>query len=323
MDELLARRGRLVSQPFRLLALPLALIMLAACGGDSGNPTGPGNPGNGSNGSTSPSTPASAPPVVLVGAGDIAMCDANLTNAFATATLLGGIPDGRIFTAGDNVQDTGSANDYATCFDPSWGRYRSRIFPSPGNHDYQTNNGAPYYGYFGAAAGPPGFGAYSYEYGAWHVIVLNSNVSMKPGSAQAEWLAADLEADASVCTVAYWHHPLFSSGTSGNNSFVRDAWTLLYNHGVDIVLNGHDHLYERFAPQDPAGRSDPARGIREFIVGTGGAYLTGVVRLQPNSEAQGKAWGVLKLTLKGTAYDWEFVGVPGGHFSDAGSAACH
>lgn len=320
MDELV-RTPRLVS----LLssgALILAAIAFAACGGDSTNPSGPSNPRPDNGGSTSPATPPAGPTVVLAGAGDIAMCDANLTNAFATASLLGAI-DGRIFTAGDNTQDAGSMNEFTNCFGPSWGRHRSRIFPSPGNHDYQTANGAAYHGYFGDAAGAAGEGYYSYTWGAWHIVALNSNVSMKSGSPQAEWLRADLDSSESACILAYWHHPLFTSGPNGNNAAVRDAWSILYDHGAEIVVNGHDHLYERFAPQDPQGRPNPVTGIRQFTVGTGGAYLTKVARLQANSEAQGVTWGVLKLTLRPAGYDWEFVAVPGGRFSDSGTAPCH
>jgi acid phosphatase type 7 len=323
MDKLV-RTSQLVFKPLQSIVLPVVVALLTACGDQSTNPTGPTNPSSGSGGSTSPATPnpSGAPPVVLVGAGDIAMCDSNLTNAFATASLLGAI-DGRIFTAGDNTQNTGSMDEFVNCFGPSWGRYRSRISPSPGNHDYQTASGAAYYSYFGAAAGPAGLGYYSYTWGAWHVISLNSNVSMKPGSAQANWMRADLEESEAECTLAYWHHPLFTSGPNGNNTAVRDAWTILYEHGAELVLNGHDHIYERFAPQDPSGRLDLARGIRQFTVGTGGAYLTKVERLQANSEVQGIGWGVLRLTLREAGYDWEFVPVPGGRFLDAGSASCH
>jgi acid phosphatase type 7 len=322
MDKL-ARTRRLVFEPLRLFALPIALVLLTACGGESTSPTGPTNGTADAGGSTTPATPNSGePPVVLAGAGDIALCGSNLTNAFATASLLDGI-EGRIFTAGDNTQATGSSDDLINCYGPTWGRHRSRTFPSPGNHDVATANGAPYYSYFGANAGPAGLGYYSYTHGAWHVIALNSNLSMRSGSPQANWLKADLEDSDAACTLAYWHHPLFSSGPNGNTSAVRDAWTILYDHGVELVLNGHDHLYERFAPQDASGRLDLARGIRQFTVGTGGAYLSKVERLQANSELQASTWGVLKLTLRNSGYDWQFLAVPGARFTDIGSAPCH
>jgi len=162
-----------------------------------------------------------------------------------------------------------------------------------------------------------------YDLGAWHIISLNGNVSMKPGSAQANWLRQDLESSQARCTLAYWHQPLFSSSTNGNNAASRDAWQILYEFGAEVVLNGHDHLFERFAPQDPSGRLDLANGIRQFTVGTGGCFLYNVVRLQPNSEMQASVHGVLKLTLRAGAYDWQFVPIAGTSFSDVGTGSCH
>jgi predicted phosphodiesterase len=183
----------------------------------------------------------------------------------------------------------------------------SQTIVVPGNHDVATAGGAPYYNYFGANAGPPGSGYYSYDYGAWHIVALHSTISMKSGPAQANWLQEDLDASDTACTLAYWHHPLFTSGPNGNNTAVRDAWSILFDHGVEVVVNGHDHIYERFAPQDAIGRPNADIGIRQFTVGTGGAYLTKVERIQANSEVQHIAWGVLKLTLRSAGYDWEFV----------------
>jgi len=321
MDEL-ARTRRLVFRPLSSLACPLALALLAACGGHSSSPTHPTTAPPDGGGPTSPATPNPAATAVLVGAGDIAMCGPNLANAFVTAGLLDAI-DGRVFTTGDNTQATGSMDDLVNCYGPTWGRHRSRTSPSPGNHDVETAGGAPYYAYFGPNAGLAGLGYYSYTAGSWHVLSLNSTVSMKSGSAQADWLEAELDANVVPCTLAYWHHPLFSSGPNGNHAAVRDAWTILHRHGVELVLNGHDHVYERFAPQDGWGRLDLARGIRQFTVGTGGAFLSKVERLQANSEAQASAFGVLKLTLRDGAYDWQFVAVPGSRFTDSGSAPCH
>ncbi|MFB3855627.1 MAG: metallophosphoesterase [Vicinamibacterales bacterium] len=262
-------------------------------------------------------------PATLVGAGDVAMCGAHLQGAEATARLLDGIP-GTVFTAGDNTQTSGTADEFDGCFGPTWGRHKSRIRPSPGNHDYGTPGAGPYFDYFGANAGPAGLGYYSYDLGAWHIVSLNSNVSTSAGSPQVAWLRADLEASRGrACTAAYWHHPLVSSGTNGGSAHVRELWNVLYDYGVEIVMNGHDHMYERYAPQDPWGRPDPAKGIRQFVVGTGGIYLYGVERPQPNTEAQASVHGVLKLTLRPDGYDWEFISVPGAGFSDRGSAGCH
>lgn len=319
MDEfrppLLPVRG-----PLRVI-LAVGMAALIACGEMPASPTAPSAPA--SEAPPSPPTPPPAPgPAVLVGAGDIALCGPDLANAEATARLLDGI-GGTIFTAGDNTQASGSAEDFRDCFGPTWGRHKERIRPAPGNHDYGTPNARPYFDYFGEAAGPGGVGYYSYELGGWHVIALDSNVSMKPGSPQHTWLRQDLQASRSACTAAYWHHPLVSSGPNGGSASVRDAWELLYEFGAELVMNGHDHLFERFAPQDPAGRLDPARGIRQFTTGTGGCFLYGVSRLHPNSEVQGIAHGVLKLTLREGGYDWQFVGVPGSGFGDRGSGACH
>jgi 3',5'-cyclic AMP phosphodiesterase CpdA len=259
---------------------------------------------------------------VLVGAGDIALCGGDLANAEATSRLLDGI-GGTVFTAGDNTQTAGTAQEFRDCYEPTWGRHKARTRPAPGNHDYQTANGAPYFEYFGQAAGPAGLGYYSYNVGAWHIVSLNGNVPMNSGSAQSAWLRQDLEANRTACTLAYWHQPLFSSSTNGNTPASRDAWKVLYEFGAEIVINGHDHLFERFAPQDPSGRLDVANGIRQFTVGTGGVYLYKVVHLQPNSEVQASAHGVLKLTLHANGYDWQFVPVAGGSFSDIGSGSCH
>jgi hypothetical protein len=259
---------------------------------------------------------------VLVGAGDIALCGSNLANAEATSRLLDGIP-GTVFTTGDNTQTSGTAEEFRDCYSPTWGRHRSRTRPTPGNHDYGSANGAAYYEYFGDAAGPAGRGYYSYDLGGWHIVSLNGNASMSEGSAQANWLRQDLEANRSACTLAYWHQPLFSSSRNGSDSRSRYIWQLLYDHGAEVVMNGHDHLFERFAPQDPSGRRDDARGIRQFTVGTGGCYLYEVQRLQPNSEVQGFSHGVMKLTLRANSYDWQFVPVAGSGFSDSGSGTCH
>jgi hypothetical protein len=185
------------------------------------------------------------------------------------------------------------------------------------------SGGMPYFEYFGASAGPWGAGYYSYGVGPWNVISLNSEVSSGPGSAQAMWLRSELSRNRAVCTAVYWHRPLFSSGRHGDNTDMRELWRTLYEFDVDLVINGHDHTYERFAPQDPDGRFDPARGIREFVVGTGGASHYSFPRVHANSEVRGAAWGVAMFTLRGGGYEWEFVPVDGQTFRDSGSASCH
>ena len=188
---------------------------------------------------------------------------------------------------------------------------KQRTRPAPGNHDYETQQGAPYYAYFGENAGPSGRGYYSYHAGAWLVLSLNSNIPATADSPQAAWVRATLASNPTPCTLAYWHHPLFSSGPNGNHAVMRDIWRILQEAGADVVLSGHDHLYERFAPQDAIGRSDPRRGLREFVVGTGGAHLYAPRVRQPNSEVIASIHGVLKLTLKPTSYEWQFVPIPG------------
>lgn len=260
--------------------------------------------------------------VILVGAGDIADCDWDGDEQ--TARLLDSIP-GTVFTAGDNAYGSGTAAQFTRCYGPTWGRHRARTRPAPGNHDYETNNGGPYFVYFGAQAGEPGRGYYSYDLGAWHVISLNSNIRMRAGSAQERWLRADLAATRARCVLAYWHHPRFSSSTGhGNDPSAQPLWQALYDFGAEIVLGGHDHDYERFAPQTPDGRADSERGIREFVVGTGGAERYSFGSPQPNSEVRnGDTWGVLKLTLMPDGYRWQFVPVVGKTFSDSGSGRCH
>jgi hypothetical protein len=260
------------------------------------------------------------PSVVLVGAGDIADCKS--PGAEATAKLLDGIA-GTVFTTGDNAYPAGSAEAFQRCYGPTWGRHKGRTRPSPGNHDYNTANGAPYFDYFGANAGAAGQGYYSYDLGAWHVVSLNSEIDMSSGSPQGQWLRGDLSENPRRCTVAYFHKPLFSSGPNGGTEGVRHLWRTLYEFGVDVILTGHDHLYERFAPQDPDGRFDSARGIRQFTLGTGGAERYEGHSRKLNSETLGGDWGVLALTLERDSYRWEFIPVAGASLRDSGSAACH
>ena len=256
---------------------------------------------------------------VFVGAADIVRCDK--AESAATATLLDGIP-GTVFTAGDNVYPQATADLLVGCYEPTWGRHKWRTYPAPGNHEWEVGAGGPYFSYFGSAAGPSGLGYYSFAVGSWHVISLNSNIAANAGSPQYEWLKADLAEWPALCTAVIWHHPLFSSGTNGNSSRMRDAWRLLTQAGAELVISGHDHTYERFAPQDADARPTP-RGMRAFVLGTGGNSLYGRGSSQANSEVfENRTWGVLKLTLKSGSYDWEFVPIAGQSFRDAGSSAC-
>jgi hypothetical protein len=268
-------------------------------------------------------------PAVLVGAGDVASCR-EITGAEATAKLLDAIP-GTVFIPGDLACPDGTPEEFANCFEPTWGRHKARTRPSTGNHDYHTKGAAPYFAYWGDAAGDPSKGYYSYELGTWHVVVLNSNCAeiggCDIGSPQERWLRADLAAHPSACTVAYWHHPLFSSGAKASHARhpeVRPLWQALYDAGAELVLNGHEHNYERFAAQDPNGEPDPEHGIRQIVAGTGGRNLDPLPDPQPNSEVrEDSTFGVLKVTLKAKGYDWEFVPVAGKSFTDSGSGTCH
>lgn len=271
-----------------------------------------------------PSTPSTGDSVILA-AGDIASCDGDGDEA--TALLLDSLA-GAVITLGDNVYDGGSSAEYADCYEPSWGRHKARTRPSPGNHDYHTEAAAGYYGYFGAAAGDPAQGYYSYDAGAWHVIAINSNCAAiggcGAGSAQEQWLRADLAAHPAACTLAYWHHPRFSSGSvHGDDSIMQPIWQALYDFDADLVLNGHEHNYERFAPQSPTGAADATSGIVEIVVGTGGRGHYGFGSPKPNSLVRNSdAYGVLKLTLHENSYDFQFVPEAGKTFTDAGSGDC-
>ena len=261
---------------------------------------------------------------VLVGAGDIARCD--IPGDEATAKLLDNI-SGTVYTLGDNAYPEGTDSQFRDCYGPTWGRHKARTRPSIGNHEYYGPEGAqPYYDYFGISAGPRGKGYYSYNRGSWHIVVLNSmcsKVSCAAGSAQVTWLKADLAAHPNKCTLAYFHHPRFSSGGS-NHSTVAPFWKALYEARAEVVLSGHHHLYERFAPQNPSGVADSARGIRQFIVGTGGNGLHRLISIKPNSQVRNTTTlGVLKLTLHSSSYEWKFVPIAGKTFTDSGTKMCH
>ncbi len=268
---------------------------------------------------------------VLVGAGNIADCSggAGSTGYEDTADLLDGIA-GTVFVVGDNAYPNRTYAEFENCYGPSWGRHKARTYPSPGNVEYHdTASASGYFDYFGAAAGDPTKGYYSYDLGEWHVVVLNSECGNVGGceddSPMLRWLKEDLAANPQPCTLAYWHHPLFSSGYEGDQDWMKPTWEALYAANADVVVNGHDPIYERFGPQDPNGVADSERGIREFVVGTGGVQLFHPLgKIKPNSKVLNyHTYGVLKLSLRSTGYDWEFVPVEGETFTDSGSARCH
>jgi alkaline phosphatase len=269
--------------------------------------------------------------VTLVGAGDIASC--HYTRDSKTAKLVGSIP-GTVFTLGDNAYHDGTAWQYSHCYDPTWGKYKKRTRPTVGNHDYRTAGAEPYFDYFGWRAGNPGKGYYSYDKGSWHIVALNSNCDKVGGcgrlSAQGHWLRNDLADHPARCTLAYFHHPLFVS-TGSATPEVRPFWKILYRHNADVILSGHAHYYERFAPQSPDGTRNRDRGIREFVAGTGGQKPLDPMRSPraPNSQvdsekAPGKtAYGVLRLNLYAGGYAWKFRPVEGETFTDSGTEECH
>lgn len=261
-----------------------------------------------------------AEPVVVLAAGDIAYC--GRTGDEQTAAILDANPVGTVLALGDLAYEDGTAQQFADCYGPSWGRHKARTRPVPGNHDYHTSGAAPYFAYFGAAAGEPGKGYYSYNLGSWHVVALNSEISMSSSSAQVAWLKADLAANPAACTLAYWHKARWSSGYHGSSTSSNALVQALYDAGADVLLVGHDHDYERFAPQNPSSQLDTARGIRQFTVGTGGR-LVALKTTAPNSEARSdQALGVLKLELHDGNYSWQFLPAAGATFTDSGSAAC-
>ena len=269
----------------------------------------------------------------IYAAGDIARCahpDPQWSGAAATATLveqrLAGDPDAAVLTLGDHTYPNGAAREFADCYAPTWGRFRERTWPTPGNHEYHTDNGSPYFAYFGERAGR---GYYSLRLGSWLVISLNSNLTGGEHAAQLEWLRVELGRAPGRCTLAFWHHPAYSSGGHRQKGKLQDAWQILFDAGAELVLSGHDHDYERFAPQDAQGRMDRARGIRQFVVGTGGAYATPFLRFPPNSEVREASFdGVLQLRLLDGAYEWTFLPaapekVPAGAVMDHGRTECH
>lgn len=279
--------------------------------------------------------------VVMYAAGDIADCNkkpAPETVAMKTAEIilqgLNAQANAVVLTLGDNTYPIGHPDEYAECYEPTWGKFKTRTLPTPGNHDYGVPLAYGYYEYFDELAGPDQRGYYVKRLGNWHVFSLNSNVYGADMRKQLDWLRQQLNQLAaankastpkkSQCILAAWHHPVFSSGGHGNIDTMREAWQLLAKAKADLVLSAHDHDYERFAPLNSEGERDDKNGIRSFVVGTGGARLTPMFFAKATTEVRSnKTNGVLKLTLHPTSYDWEFIPIEGESFTDKGQATCH
>ena len=321
-------RKRSAERPAALVSLWLVAILtawsLAACSVGPKNRAGQTAAG--------PRKEAAVEPYVLVGAGDIAGCR-SLAGAAETAELIEKIP-GAVFAAGDLAYERGTAQEFKNCYDPTWGRFRDRTWPTPGNREYATPAGSAYFAYWGERAGSAERGYYSFDLGRWHVIALNTNCKApgvggcEAGSAEEKWLRQDLEDHGRSCMVAFGHHALYSSGVFKSHAVhleLRDLWRDLYVAHADLVLAGHEHSYERFAPQDPDGHLDAAEGIREFVIGTGGRSHSPLGSPMPNSEVRDNdTFGVLKLTLWPDRYTWEFIPVRGSEgFHDSGEGSCH
>ena len=315
--------GFVFGTKYLLLAAPAGVPVAVAAPGAVTLPNGSGSGSGGGPGN------------VIYAAGDIACAPGDAVTSTKcrqkqTSDIIVREGAARVLALGDLQYNSASLANLRGSYDRSWGRFKSITSPAIGNHE---GGGSGYYDYFngsGAASGPAGDrskGYYSYDVGSWHLIALNSNcarVACSAGSAQVQWLRADLAAHPQVCTLAYWHHPRFSSGHDGDGTFMQDIWKTLYDANADLVLVGHSHNYERFAPMNGSGGLDRVRGMREFVIGTGGAFFTGVSSARPNSEVrQNTTYGVLKLVLHPTSYDWRFVPESGRTFSDTGSQACH
>jgi hypothetical protein len=320
----------------RLVRLTVALglgVAVLSCGGGSSSPSSP-QPAP-----TATPTPAPAGPVVAV-AGDISCGPGNTPSVgtcrqFDTSELIVAMNPSLVIAAGDIQYDDGRYEDYLRHYDVTWGRFKPITRPALGNHEYYAYSDARgYFDYFngvGVADGPAGLrgrGFYSFNLGGWHVVVLNSNCERVGGcgvdSTQWRWLRDDLQASTATCTLAVQHYPRFSSGPNGSTASMQPFWQLLVERGVDLVVSGHDHLYERFAPMNASGAADSARGLRQFVVGTGG-YSHYVFRTPlATSEARIQdTFGVLKLTLNTSAYEWEFLPIAYQSGRDAGSQTCH
>jgi acid phosphatase type 7 len=330
--------------PYRFIFMvgPFLLMILSMAGCQeqpvSPTPSSPA-PTNPSNPPESPTPPTSSSEVTVVAAGDIA-CDpgsSSFNEGLGTADscrqkyvadLIEDLNPAAVLTLGDHQYEDNTPEKFTASYALSWGRLKPITYPVAGNHEYKSKDAAGYYSYFGDRAGDPKKGYYSYDLGAWHIIALNSNCDEVGGcdlaSAQGQWLESDLAAHSNLCTLAYWHQPRFSSGEHGSDPTYTDFWKALYKTDADLILVAHDHDYERFAPQTPDGQLDAARGLREFVVGTGGKSRRALGNLEPNSEASNAdTYGVLQLTLKDSSYDWSFIPEAGASFTDSGSQNCH
>ena len=279
-----------------------------------------------SNSPASTATPTRTPapgsdPVILLTGDSRSGCDAGGT---AVAKLLDTLPTSWPLLFNGDATNSGAYSEFTNCYNTTYGRHKAQIKPVPGNHEYDTAGGSGYFRYYGSQAGVSGKGYYSFDVGAWHIVALNTEISHTAGSAEELWLKSDLAAHVNKCTLAYWHEPRFSSGEHGDNLDMGALWTDLYNANAEVVMNGHDHDYERFAPQNPSGVADSVRGIREFVVGSGGVAERAFGSIKANSEVRNNnTWGVLEMTLHASSYDWKFLPVAGGTFTDSGSGTCH
>ena len=306
----------------RMAALAVALgstLLLASCGASAPSSPSPGPGGGGAGGGGGGGgTPQTA--ATILAAGDIGECG---FGALQTGALLDRLP-GTLLALGDLAYMQGTAANFRDCYDPAWGRHLERTRPVPGNHEYESPGATGYYDYFGGLAGQRGLGYYAFSAGTWRVIALNSEIPSGPGSPQGQWLRNELQNNKTQCTLAYWHRPLFSSGPNGNatDDTPRDFWRVLSEFGAEVVLNGHDHLYEVFARQDLDGRPNNATGIRQFTVGTGGAHLYVPGAPRPNSQVRISSYGILELTLGNDGFQWRFISTTNAVL-DSGNGPCH
>ncbi|CDG81208.1 metallophosphoesterase family protein [Janthinobacterium agaricidamnosum] len=305
-----------------LLALPIIAIALGACAHQPRRDAA--------------SLGLQGRPYTVYAAGDIADCRRlrpELSGAAQTAELIAfGLaqdPRSAVLSLGDHTYPAGLAAEFRDCYAPTWGRFKERTYPAPGNHEYYSKDAAGYYQYFAAPDGRPQPEYYSFELGAWHIVSLNSQLKDEQQRAQLEWLKNDLQTHPRRCTLAYWHEPLYSSGGHAPKQHMQAAWQVLYDAGAELVLSGHDHDYERFAAQDAHGQADQ-RGMRQFVVGTGGAFLTPFLRLAPHSEVRdSRSHGVLRLDLYDDGYQWAYLPVPSSDMDalptwpDRGAGRCH
>lgn len=309
----------------RVILLLAATLVLVACSGSGDRGPEPALP-QPTNARASTTTSTTLPVATILAAGDIASCASGGDEA--TANLLDARPNAIVVTLGDNVADSGTAAEFSSCYNPSWGRHKGRTRPALGHAEYGVARAAGYFAAFGSAAGEAPLGWYSYDIGTWHVIVMNSNcevVGCATGGSQETWLRQDMGANPAACTLAVMHHPRWSSGTTrGPTPAVAPLYQALHDAGADVLLSAHERNYERFAPLDPAGGVDPARGIRQFVAGTGGRGHDPFGPPQPGSQVRNAdTFGLLVLTLRPTSYDWQFVPEAGKTFTDAGSGVCH